>query len=293
MKKEQIAFSAAAVLASAWMLAAAVSAQPAEPPKADQPPQASRPEPVETVRDACKDDIEKFCKEARPGIRGVMNCLAEHEAELADSCKPVYAGSREKMGKALTRQEKAQAACKDDIDKFCKDINPGQGRVAECLKGHQDELSESCRGMAGSVDAGVRTIMERQESVGKVRKACKDELEKFCSDLKPGGGGISACLGNHEADLSDACKTARAEAREKANQAKERMNRARACANDAEKFCKDVKGRSEINKCLDANIDQLSDACSAVRQKKPAAEGAREPAQPEPAKQEPAQGEQR
>jgi hypothetical protein len=36
-------------------------------------------------------------------------------------------------------------ACKADIEKFCKGVQPGQGRIAKCLKDHDSELSQECK----------------------------------------------------------------------------------------------------------------------------------------------------
>lgn len=36
-------------------------------------------------------------------------------------------------------------ACAGDIAKFCKDLQPGGGRIANCLKEHQTELSPECQ----------------------------------------------------------------------------------------------------------------------------------------------------
>src|SRR5262249_46460216 len=36
-------------------------------------------------------------------------------------------------------------ACAEDRARFCADVQPGDGRVAGCLRNHQIELSEVCR----------------------------------------------------------------------------------------------------------------------------------------------------
>ena len=36
-------------------------------------------------------------------------------------------------------------ACRADFQKFCADVRPGAGRVAECLLAHKDKLSAGCR----------------------------------------------------------------------------------------------------------------------------------------------------
>jgi hypothetical protein len=34
--------------------------------------------------------------------------------------------------------------CKADMDKFCKDVEPGGGRKLKCLDQHKSELSKEC-----------------------------------------------------------------------------------------------------------------------------------------------------
>jgi hypothetical protein len=55
---------------------------------------------------------------------------------------------------AATAQAQAQAqattaarpreACAADLQKFCPGVQPGGGRVKQCLRPHRDELSTSC-----------------------------------------------------------------------------------------------------------------------------------------------------
>jgi cysteine rich repeat protein len=44
------------------------------------------------------------------------------------------------------------------------------------------------------------------------REACKPDMQKFCADVKPGGGRIIACLRDHKDQLSQACSDAMASA---------------------------------------------------------------------------------
>lgn len=46
---------------------------------------------------------------------------------------------------------------------------------------------------------------------GKRRKACGDDVQKFCANVEKGKGQMRACLDSHATELSDPCKTARAE----------------------------------------------------------------------------------
>ncbi|PIR20983.1 MAG: hypothetical protein COV45_03720 [Deltaproteobacteria bacterium CG11_big_fil_rev_8_21_14_0_20_47_16] len=38
-----------------------------------------------------------------------------------------------------------EGPCKPDIQKFCKDVKRGDGRIINCLKDHGSELSDGCK----------------------------------------------------------------------------------------------------------------------------------------------------
>jgi hypothetical protein len=86
----------------------------------------------------CAEEIARFCKDIQPCKGLLMNCLKEHENELSSACKA-------KVEEANKKLEEAQQACAEDIQKFCKDIQPGGGRIAKCLKEHACDLSPACK----------------------------------------------------------------------------------------------------------------------------------------------------
>jgi len=86
----------------------------------------------------CAEEIAKFCKDIQPCRGLLMNCLKEHENELSATCKAKVEGSKKRL-------EEAQQACSEDIQKFCKDVQPGGGRIARCLKEHACDLSPACK----------------------------------------------------------------------------------------------------------------------------------------------------
>lgn len=94
----------------------------------------------ETARKGpCQADIEKFCKDVKPGHGQIAQCMKRHETELSPACENHINAEKEQA------QEFARD-CKPDAEKFCKDIKPGQGRIVRCLKQHQAELSQNCAG---------------------------------------------------------------------------------------------------------------------------------------------------
>lgn len=87
---------------------------------------------------ACADDIAKFCKDVQPGGGRISGCLKAHEKELSATCK-------EEIAEVQKRWNETAQACHDDVLKFCKDVQPGGGRIAKCLREHQSELSADCQ----------------------------------------------------------------------------------------------------------------------------------------------------
>ena len=86
----------------------------------------------------CADDAAKLCKDVQKGDGRIVNCLKEHEGELSLGCK-------ENMAKARKNAKGMKEACHDDAQKLCKDVKPGGGRIVQCLKQHEGELSQACK----------------------------------------------------------------------------------------------------------------------------------------------------
>ena len=90
----------------------------------------------------------------------------------------------------------APRPCAEDVQKFCKDVQPGGGRLAECLKQHEKELSGPCK----------QKMQEARERAQEVHQACADDVHKFCGDVTPGKGRVARCLKEHARQLSPECK---------------------------------------------------------------------------------------
>ena len=104
-------------------------------------------------------------------------------------------------------QAQAQARpCQPDIQKLCKDVQAGGGRLRECLKSHAAELSPGCNAMfdsnQGIFSPGGQSGRERRQGM---LQACSSDLEKHCKGIEPGGGRLKECLMKHKSELSDAC----------------------------------------------------------------------------------------
>ncbi|MEW6038769.1 MAG: cysteine rich repeat-containing protein [Pseudomonadota bacterium] len=99
----------------------------------------------------CSDEIARYCKNLGIGGGRIRNCLKEHQARLSPAC-------RSGLESSLARHREIQAACGADVERLCRDVRPGKGRVAGCLREHHRQVSPACKDtLAAARKAGSRT----------------------------------------------------------------------------------------------------------------------------------------
>jgi Cysteine rich repeat len=85
--------------------------------------------------------------------------------------------------------------CADDVTKFCQSVKGDQGKIMQCLKEHQTELSSQCQARVQAMEARMKEMSD----------ACQSDVQQFCRDINPGGR-LAQCLKQHESKLSSTCK---------------------------------------------------------------------------------------
>jgi hypothetical protein len=96
-------------------------------------------------------------------------------------------------------------SCQADLDKYCSQVTPGDGRMMYCVAAHQDKISAKCEGAL--IDAAMILNDVTDQIVG-VANACATELQTHCADVEVGEGRVLACLNDHDDELSDGCEVA-------------------------------------------------------------------------------------
>jgi hypothetical protein len=95
--------------------------------------------------------------------------------------------------------------CKTEIDTYCKDVTPGQGRVLACLYAHSDNLSGKCE--YALYDAAAQ--LERAvAALSYVVNECAADLDQFCTGVAAGNGRLKDCLEKNDPKVSSRCKEA-------------------------------------------------------------------------------------
>ena len=95
--------------------------------------------------------------------------------------------------------------CKTELETYCKNVTPGEGRILACLFAYQDKLSGKCE--YALYDASVQ--LERAvAALGYVVNECADDLDKHCSGVAAGEGRLLDCIEKNEKKVSSRCKDA-------------------------------------------------------------------------------------
>lgn len=126
------------VAAAALGLTAAAFAQTTTPPAGD-------------TRGACRAEVQALCGAVQSQGREAMRaCLQEKRSQLSPACQEAAANAK---GKAKAKRKSGEGArsnaCAADVERLCNGVQPGEGRIMQCLEQNQSQLSQQCSdGMA-------------------------------------------------------------------------------------------------------------------------------------------------
>ena len=96
-------------------------------------------------------------------------------------------------------------ACESDINSYCSQVTPGEGRMLHCMAAHEDKVSGQCQ----YAFYQAATILEQiATATAYLASQCATDIETHCSDVAMGEGRILACLAENVAEVSDACNQA-------------------------------------------------------------------------------------
>jgi Golgi apparatus protein 1 len=96
----------------------------------------------------CSKDIATFCADVPQGGGRMVRCLQANKAKLSPGCQALLEQKQQRIDKRRSTRKSGSAwvsTCMDDIQKFCKEVPAGGGRIAECLGKQQAALSAACK----------------------------------------------------------------------------------------------------------------------------------------------------
>src|SRR5262245_29349963 len=123
-----------------------------------------------------------------------IEMITDRESGGNASIKLPQIDFRNRMADAI---EALQIACGGDIEAFCGAVTPGKGRLALCMRAHEDQLSRGCWFSLQRVGRNVERAVER------IAEGCWNEVRSLCGDTDK----IPQCVAQKKESLSTLCET--------------------------------------------------------------------------------------
>ncbi len=105
--------------------------------------------------------------------------------------------------KAERSVKKVLKDCEKELNSFCSQVTPGEGRLALCMMAHEDKISNSCYTsifeFVDGVELGVSNLW-------RAASVCEKDIQINCAEVQPGEGRIAQCLIDKKDAISTPCK---------------------------------------------------------------------------------------
>ena len=133
-----------------------------------------------------------------------MSCLVKHQSDVRDqACKDEIMREVRKWSFNAMLNPELAAACASDRKKFCWDVEPGEGRLNECLREHTKQLIPQCH--KAVFEEQIRESSDVRFNV-QVMRQCRKEIVAFCRS-KPRAETLGCLQDNmHEEEFRAACQ---------------------------------------------------------------------------------------
>jgi len=100
---------------------------------------------ADSLKKACNKELTTFCKGVPPGEGRILACLYAFEDKVSDKCIYALYDASLQLKQAVAALEFAATQCKDDLLKFCGDVEVGQGRGLACMQKNEKSASPACK----------------------------------------------------------------------------------------------------------------------------------------------------
>lgn len=87
----------------------------------------------------CEAEVQQVCPDSL-SEEGRRQCMRQRMKQFAPACQPI-------LRQRLVRWKEAdhfRVACAEDARRLCREVEPGEGRLLQCLQERTQDVSEGC-----------------------------------------------------------------------------------------------------------------------------------------------------
>lgn len=113
---------------------------------------------VDKVMTACDPEVKAYCSQVSLGEGRLLACFYAHEDKLSGRCQYALYEAAAELDAFATAVTHVATQCKDDLMKYCAEVELGEGSVGTCLLEHKAELTAACQ--QAIADVGLEQVEE-------------------------------------------------------------------------------------------------------------------------------------
>ena len=98
-----------------------------------------------------------------------------------------------------------EQGCSVEIEKYCSQVTPGEGRMLACFFAHEDKISGQCQYALYTASAELE---QAATALNYVASQCENDIMTHCADVQLGEGRVLDCLDANKEKVSEACQKA-------------------------------------------------------------------------------------
>jgi hypothetical protein len=95
--------------------------------------------------------------------------------------------------------------CDVEIEAYCSQVSPGEGRMLACFYAHEDKLSSKCEYALYTASAQLEQAVS---ALNYLAGECQNDIVSLCANVEMGEGRILDCLAAQDEAVSAQCKAA-------------------------------------------------------------------------------------
>ena len=100
---------------------------------------------IESVVKGCDKELKTYCKDVTPGEGRVLACLYSFWDKLSDQCDNALYDAAAQLARAVSALSYVVNECRDDLKTYCSDIQPGEGRLLQCMDRNYTKVNKRCK----------------------------------------------------------------------------------------------------------------------------------------------------
>lgn len=99
---------------------------------------------LDTFTQGCEQELSTFCKGVTPGEGRILACLYAFQDQVTPRCERALYDSLGQLDQTLANLQFAVGECSADLETVCADVEPGEGRLLDCLIKNEAKVSKRC-----------------------------------------------------------------------------------------------------------------------------------------------------